>query len=508
MGYRDIANNNLSDKQENRFNDNVGDVYGNAPTNSDLSSVFNSENGQNDKDGYVSIELSLDRLRAFIRVFPPQGAGKRVTVDSARAALAEQKIVYGLIDRNLEEAVIQSDPAKKILIAQGKPPIEGEPAKLIYHFSTERRVILTEKKDGKVDFYNLGTVQNVRQGQVLVEKTDPGLGEAGYTVCWEKIQPKPGKDVSLPKGKNVVLSSDQKKILADKSGQVVLDTSGKVSVFPVYEVNGDWDLSIGNVDFVGSVVIRGSVGSGFTIKAEGDIEVYGSVDSSTLIANGNIIIKRGVQGRGKCLLKCSGNLSAMFLENCEVEVGTDVIVQQAIMHSRVLAGRKVLLEGRKGLIVGGTIKAGDEVIAHELGAALATPTEIEVGLNPYLRTELYTLIKDIEEIEQNLPKTKQAIELLKRAENSTGSLPMPKKEMLAKLTRSQFVLTQKLNEKKKRKSEIERLMVDHQKGRLVIRKIVHPGTKITVGNASIYIRDEMKAVIFVNDDAAIKTIHC
>lgn len=508
MGYKDNINNKYIEQEKSLAFNQPGDVQEVPPFDSEQLEAANNSTNKINKDGYIVVEISTDRLKAFIRVYPPEGTGKPVTIDSARVILTEHKAVYGLIEKNLEDAVLQADPAKKILVAQGKSAVEGEPARLIYHFSTERRINLIEKKDGKVDFYNLGTVQNVREGQLLVEKTDPGLGKVGYTVGWEKIKPKPGKDISLPKGKNVKISNDGKQLLASKNGQVILDGTGKVSVFPVYEVNGDLDLSIGNIDFVGSVVIRGNVGSGFTIKAEEDIEVYGSVDSSTLVANGNIIIKRGVQGRGKCLLKCSGNLNAMFLENCDAEVGTNVIVQQAIMHSRVLAGGQVTLEGRRGLIVGGMIRAGEEVIAHEVGAVLATPTEIEIGLNPHLRKELSQLIKSLTEQEENLLKTKQAVELLKKTERLTGSLSPSKKELLAKLTRAQFVLIQEIEKNKARKLEIEGLITEFQKGRLVVKKVVHPGTKITIGNSSMYVRDEMSAVIFTNEEANIKISNC
>ena len=192
---------------------------------------FNDHNS-NDRDGYAVVEVSSDKMKAFVRVYPPEGKGKPLTIDLLRSILAKNKVVYGLIEKNLEEAVRLTDPRRKILVAEGKPAIKGKPAELIYHFSTERKIKPIENENGKVDFYNLGVIQNVQKGQLLVEKTEPGLGEPGYTVYWEKIQPKPGNDIPLPKGKNVLISPDGRQLIAAKNGQVVIDTSGKVSVFP------------------------------------------------------------------------------------------------------------------------------------------------------------------------------------------------------------------------------------------------------------------------------------
>ena len=41
-------------------------------------------------------------------------------------------------------------------------------------------------------------------------------------------------------------------------GLLTKTEKGKINVFPVYEINGDVDYSIGNIDFVGTVVIRGT----------------------------------------------------------------------------------------------------------------------------------------------------------------------------------------------------------------------------------------------------------
>ena len=77
----------------------------------------------------------------------------------------------------------------------------------------------------------------------------------------------------------------------------------KINVFPVYEVNGDVDYNTGNIDFVGTIVIRGNVRSGFKVKADGDIRIIGSVEGAELEAAGSIEISAGIIGQNKGLLK-------------------------------------------------------------------------------------------------------------------------------------------------------------------------------------------------------------
>lgn len=58
------------------------------------------------------------------------------------------------------------------------------------------------------------------------------------------------------------------------------------------------------------------------------------------------------------------------------------------MHSNIRAGRDVLCSGAKGLIVGGSVQAGEKVIARIIGNPMSTTTSIEVGALPELRNEL------------------------------------------------------------------------------------------------------------------------
>src|SRR5690606_12118002 len=82
-------------------------------------------------------------------------------------------------------------------------------------------------------------------------------------------------------------------------GQVSITENDKINVFPIFEVKGDVDFRVGNIDFVGMVLIRGNVLSGFKIKATGDIRIMGEVEAADLEAGENIEIMAGVVAQGK-----------------------------------------------------------------------------------------------------------------------------------------------------------------------------------------------------------------
>lgn len=141
---------------------------------------------------------------------------------------------------------------------------------------------------------------------------------------------------------------------------------GKVFVSDVYEVPADVDNSTGNIEYSGSVTVRGNVKGGFRISAKGDIVVEGIVEDAELYAGGQIIVKRGIHGMGKGVLQAGGNVLCKFIENAKVISG-GYVDSEAILHSQVDAYSDVIVDGKKGFITGGIIRAGNLVSAKTIG---------------------------------------------------------------------------------------------------------------------------------------------
>ena len=99
-------------------------------------------------------------------------------------------------------------------------------------------------------------------------------------------------------------------------------------------------------------MVRGNVLSGFEIEAGGNIEVNGVVEAATLRAEGDIIIKRGMHGNGKGSLTAGNDIVSKYIESAKVQARNDIKFE-AIMHCDIKCGNKLMLGGRKGLLVGG-----------------------------------------------------------------------------------------------------------------------------------------------------------
>lgn len=454
------------------------------------------------QDAIIEITVDSDGLKAFAVAKPPIGKGEKLSMESVEKALSNAGVVFG-IDREAALRLVQSERyGEKVLLAKGLEPVDGEDGSIKYLFETQKNVAPQIKDDGKVDFFNLNLINNVVSGQDLAVKIPPTPGKPGCNVYGTDIKQKPGKDVAIIAGKNVELSEDLSKATALVNGQVVL-VDKKIHVFPLYEVKGDIDTSTGNIEFLGNVIIKGNVREGFTVKAEGNVEVNGAVEGAKITAGGNIVINRGIKGRGKGSLHAHGDIFVKYIEHSNVVCDGNLTVAEAIMHSNISVKGKVEVGGRKGLIVGGIIRSGEDVIAKNIGSALATQTDIEVGVNPSVMQKFLETTNELEALKANLNKLNQGIELLTKLEK-TGKLPLEKQILLDKLKPARESVLSNLAIVERQSQEYQTEIANIDKGKVIVSENIYPGVKVAIGPANIKIKDTITRVTLYKSDSEIK----
>lgn len=451
-------------------------------------------------DSRCDIRISQDNMEAFLYITAPLG-GKDVQGDDIISVLKENQIAFGVKDDEIKNILINKPYEREILIAEGIRPIEGESAKLQYHFDTNTETKLLESEGGKIDFRELSLIKNVKAGQVLVTMIPATEGVTGKDVKGEDVKPKEGKKLQLPKGKNVNISDDGLQLLSAIDGEVKI-IDNKVHVFSLYMVPANVDNSTGNIRFIGKVIVKGNVLTGFSIEADGDVEVFGVVEGAKIVSKGSIILHRGIQGMNKGELYCDGDLVAKFIENSVIEVKGN-IHSDAIMHSRVVCGRKLEAAGRKGLIVGGNFKVSDEIKAKVIGSPMATITELEVGVNPDMRKRYELLKQEHKSILENLEKVSQASDLLTKI-SQKAELPADKKEILVKSMQAKAQFIEKLEVNNNDIKEMETYLEELSKGKIKASDVIYPGTRVTIGSSMMHVKDPLQYLTLYRSNAEVK----
>ncbi len=342
----------------------------------------------------IKVQILQKGLEAWMRVVPPMP----VPVEQLLAALHQNGVVFG-IDEQALVSLATHPVGDGMLVARGTPPSAGTPARVEYYFSADPiNVGPVEADGGRVDYREGRVIQNVVEGQVLARKI-PGIpGTPGSAVTGQPIPPAPIKEIHLLAGKNVELSPDKLEVVATVTGVPMVERN-RISVRPVFTVD-EVDFSVGNINFQGSVVVKGGVNAGFTIRATEDVEVRGYVEGGLIQAGGSVMIKGGV--RNHAIIEAQGDVTARFVDSeSSISARRDITIQSDALHSTLSAGKRMMIGGH---LIGGLSKAGELVQVGSLGTPHETPTRIEINQDPpddlldQLHAEEAQLVIDLEEI--------------------------------------------------------------------------------------------------------------
>lgn len=462
-------------------------------------------------DSTASVEISSDEMHAYIRIQPPrQPGGRGLDEEEVVRLLNAAGVVEGIRREAIVRALEEEMYLQPVEVAEGVQPVNGEDARIEYKFRTSAEgVHLTEdERTGRVDYHNLNLVENVVEGQVLAVKVPATKGIPGRTVTGRVLPAQNGKDIPLPLGKNVKASEDGTKIVAQINGQVML-VKGLVQVEPVYEVAGDVGVATGNIVFLGTVLVRGNVEDTMSIKAAGNIDIRGTVGNAVLEAEGDIYLRQGLAGKDKAQVIAGHDIYAKFIEHAKlVKAENDIVVSEGLVYCTVRAGRRVVCNGKRAMIVGGEIMAGEEVNAKTIGSPSYVETLIEVGIDPKSREEQLALEEERRTLKESLREISLNITTLtEQKRHAKANFPAEKEELLMTLTAQRDEKTARLNEVEGRLNQLKTYLDGLEaKGKVAVQKTVYPKVKIMVKNAALEVKDEFNYVTFVQEGGNIKIL--
>lgn len=446
---------------------------------------------ENTYDSDVAVQVGRDEMSAAMMIFPPSPEGNLKSPEEIMEILKQRwGVTHGLDETAIRDAVDGQQYFKLIAVAKGLESVRGKDGSLTFLFKTEHSYAPHILNDGSADYKNLDIFESVKEDDVVVVSIPPEDGTDGYTVKGKVLPAQKGVAAKLPKGKNVKVSDDGLSLIAAKSGRVDY-IGGRVEISDVYNIRGDVDLHVGNIDFTGDLMITGAIIAGLTVKATGNIEVQGTVDASTLIAGKDIILKNGMQGTNKGLLQAGGNVVARFLERCTVEAKGSVF-SDYIAHSTVSANESIIMKGKHGKIIGGISRAGKQVVARTLGSLSSDPTVIEVGVSPEFRTKLTEL-----ETERNTTKIQlDKLESVARVLPSSASETPERAAMRQKFLDAREQYAQRYSEVIAEIEKLKEILSAKSNGKVHVFATVYPDVKIVIDSCPYPIKSTVEFVTF------------
>ncbi|HAR64503.1 MAG: hypothetical protein DKM50_10150 [Candidatus Margulisiibacteriota bacterium] len=460
----------------------------------------------------ISLVVSDDELSAFIQT--DEDIEEFPDYDRMLGLLASQGIKFGIKKKLFEKRsnfLHNSNQSRKIIIAEGVNPKNGEDAQIVFHFEIERKSGIPRiDARGRANFKDLNYIVNVEEGTLLAEKKPLTRAKSGTNIFGKELRGIDGKDISLETGKNIKISSAGLKFYAACSGTPTYKNN-KIDVLKKIRVNGNINYSVGNIDFVGEIEILGDVEQGFYVKAGKNITINGNAIGGSIEAGISLIVKNGIVATEKNVITVKKNIEARFVENSRIIVGKDLYAERWLLHNNINCGGKIIVGGEsgEGLVLGGEYNAGISFAAGEIGTDVYVRTVVSVNYSKeyYKEDGLYIhyfeLMKNVNNIEDLIKKNYNNIENIKRSERLNI---IQKAELI-----EQF--GEKIYDSKYKKKELEDELLEFKNFLLekkyvlepviVAKRGVWPGVEIRINGTILKIRKKMEGVVFGFDQGKI-----
>ena len=455
-------------------------------------------------DASVSVEVSKDEMHAYITVSAPGQNGSEATFDLIKRSLKAEGILYGINEEKISEFVDNPVYSTPFEVASGSEPENGHDSYVDYKFETDISKIKAQtSEDGNMDFKELNKIQNVVTGQTLAVYVPATRGKPGKTLFGHILECRDGRNNPITLGKNVEYASDKVTILASINGQVLLDND-KITVEPLLQLDAV-NIKTGNITFLGTVIVKGNVEDGFSVKASGGIDIGGTVGKSVIDAGGDIVIHQGVFGKDEGYIKAGKSLWGKFIQSAKIEVEENVIATDSLMNCDVTAMKNIVLYGKKAQITGGTYFATEEICARTIGSAGGSDTTLSVGIDPRAKKRL----DELQEMQADLMKELENVELdittLENQKKIRKCLSQEKEENLSKLIERKDKICSDSKEASKEIESLQQHLRDLKAaGKVKVEGTIYAGTKVYVRDALEEVTTDVKSLTFYYEGGFLK----
>lgn len=455
-------------------------------------------------DEYVEVKICSGDEEAVATVYAPSNGGRTLAKEEILNALYHSRIKYGIDEQLIDNWVLNRIYNTEMVIARAKHPVQGKNGSVEYCFNTNATPQPRINEDGTVDYHQLDNIVHIQIGEKLAYLEPAVKGKDGMLVTGVPISAAKVKTPKLKYGRNIAVSEDGSFIYSEVAGHAYV-VEGKVFVANIYEVLANVDASTGDIEYDGDIRVKGNVCSGFSLKATGQIYVEGVVEGATLHAEGPIIIKGGIQGMAKARIVSHSSVTAKFIENATVEAGGNVLAD-AIIHSKVTSYGNVLVEGRKGLVLGGAVHAKESIKLKVAGSPMSAFTTIEVGSDPDMLKEHRNVEEEARRTESEFQQLSQILITYRKKLGNGIKLTASQVATVTQIAQHAKQVEKKLSELQEYREELKEEIHKSDKGKIIVGEKVYPSVKIEISSAVLIIKKETYTCAFIKDGIDVKEI--
>ena len=446
-----------------------------------------------------TVRISYDEMEAYLLLPTPVGEATYALKDIIEL-LKINGVKFGIDETKISAMISERFFDRESLVAKGVEVVNGVDAYFEFHFDTNFNKVPTHREDGSVDYWSIHSVELVEEGQPIATYHGPVDGSNGMNVKGKLLPAKKGRPLPPLTGKGFERSEDNIHYTSLMDGKIEKNKN-RIMISTVHEVHGDVGLNTGNIDFRGDVIIHGNVPTGAIISATGSVTVDGIVEGAFIDANKDVIIRGGMMGAGRGMIKSRGNVHAKFLEYATVKADGALYTDSAI-NSEITVNDKVYLKGKHASVVGGVIHATTGIEAMNFGNDYGVKTEVYVGINHKLKKEINYHEDSVKEAQEMLDKINLGLKQVDDAIKE-GIIKDPQDPRKASLLRTKIMKQAELASHTQILNKMNQVVENAKEASINVFQSVHCGVVVGINDAVHSVVECQECVSFVEKDGRV-----
>lgn len=454
------------------------------------------EKNINGKD-LINLTISETRMQAFVSLIMPWNQDTECNIgELVHQFLKEKGIVYGIDEQAIQKFTSEMSYGEKYEVAKGKEGTDGVDGYYEFLFDTSVQKTPLVLEDGSVDYTAMTRVVTVAQEDqiALYHKAVPGV--PGIDVYGHEVKKYNGKEKMPLKGKGFTVNEDKTIYTASITGRIELNND-QIIISNVLEIKENIDCLQGNIHFKGDLVIRGDVVSNMVVEADGSIMISGNVEGATIIAGKDVILEKGMQGAEKGTIICKGNVRGKFFEYATIQAGEGVY-SNSILGCNVEAGTEIVVDGKRGSIIGGKVFAIERVKATNIGTEKELRTIISVGVSEDEEEEIRKINEMLNAYQQKVSQIESAIAMIEEKFNKSQVNPFEQQRL--QLIRTKIDADAKISELLAKRFALYDKIVRSKKAECLVEQNLYGGTLMVLQGISMVMKQSYYRVRVVKRD--------
>jgi uncharacterized protein (DUF342 family) len=226
------------------------------------------------------------------------------------------------------------------------------------------------------------------------------------------------------------------------------------------------------------------------VIAGADLVIENLVEDALVSAEGSIIIKKGVKGSGKAILRAKKTIQCLFAENALILSNGDIDIKNFLLHCNIKCNGRLILGKEKGTIMGGTIRVKNGLELITLGSVSEIKTKICFGQDYLIADQIELQEKEI----KKLGARALSIDALMKNQQKLKSVDP---EKLRKLREDKFHILKLMEKGSKRLFFLREKFEEHYPGEVIVKGTVYPGVTIESHGRSYEVKEQKTMVAFI-----------